>query len=149
MATLTPISGKVYRVSVSATLGGTYLVVKGMNAHEKTSNRSVQSVDTFDALNAFSEPGPREKSYRIDGLLIPDDPGQLQMRAAEATDTALYFKFLPQGGSSDGAVNTLGFTHLNKIGSLRWGASTTGPQTWGFDLLSQADEVITSGGFII
>jgi hypothetical protein len=149
MAVLTPISGKKFRVWVSATVNGTYTLIKGMNASEKTTNRSVESTDTFDALNAFSEPGAREKSYRVDGLLIPDDPGQLLVRGAEATDTEMFYKFLPLGGDTDVVENVRGFTHECKVGGMRWGARTAGAQTWGFDLLSQADEVITTGGYII
>lgn len=146
---LTPISGKIFRISESNLVGGTYVVVKSMNAVNKTSSRSVTSVDTFDATNAFSEPGAREKTATVDGLFVPADPGQIAVRAFEAADTAFFVKFLPMGGDANAGENTLGFTWNVKAGSLRYGAQTTGPQTWGFDLVSQADEVITTGGYIV
>jgi len=149
MAILTPVAGKLFRVSAATTVGGSYTVVKGMNASEKTTNRTTETTDTFDATNAFTDTGSREKTYAINGLLIPDDPGQIMVRDAERVDTVLFFKFLPVGGSAYATENVRGFTHACKAGSTRWGAQTSGAQTWGFDLVSQGDEVITTGGYII
>lgn len=149
MTMLVPISGKKMRISVGTAEAGPYTLVKGMNAYDKTSNRTVETVDTFDAANAFSEPGPREKGYTVNGLLIPDDPGQIIIRDGEAVDQLLYVKILPLGGDASGTENVRGFTHAVKVGTLRHGAQTTGPQTWGFDLVSQGDEVITAGGYIV
>lgn len=149
MAVNSPIAGKLFRISQATTLAGTYALVKGMNAFDMNSNRTTETTDTFDAAVAYSEPGPRERNYTVNGLLIPDDPGQVAVRGFEATDTAFYVKILPLGGSTDGAENVRGYTHLVKCGSLRHGAAVTGAQTWGFDLLSQADPVATSGGYVI
>lgn len=149
MAVLTLISGKKFRISLGTAEAGPYTIVKGMNAYDKSSNRTTDTFDTFDAVNAFSEPGPREKGYTVNGGLIPDDPGQLIARDAEAVDDLIYAKILPLGGDSDVVENVRGYTHAVKVGSLRHGAQTTGPQTWGFDLLSQGDEVITAGGYIV
>lgn len=149
MAVTTPISGKKFRISIGTAEAGPYTLIKGMNAYDKTSNRSTETVDTFDASNAYSEPGPREKGYTVNGLLIPDDPGQLIVRDGEAVDQLLYAKILPLGGDASGTENVRGFTHAVKVGTLRHGAQTSGPQTWGFDLVSQGDEVETSTGYVI
>src|SRR3954462_7505278 len=111
MAILTPITGKWLRISRSATLGGTYVLVKGMNSLDKNTNRTTTTEDTFDTVNAYSEAGPREKSYTINGLFIPDDPGQIAIRTQEAGDASEFHKFLPAGGSSDGTENVKGWTH--------------------------------------
>lgn len=149
MARLIPQAGKIFRISVATTVAGTYELVKGMNAVDKTTNRSVETTDTFDATNAFSEPGAREKSYTVNGLFIPDDPGQLIVRSAEATDSNIFVKIIPAGGDADATENVRGYTHEVKVGSMRYGATTTGAQTWGFDLLSQDDEVVSgAGGYI-
>lgn len=149
MAVLTLIPGKKFRIQLATAEAGPYTLVKGMNAYDKTSNRTTDTFDTFDQLNAFSEPGAREKGYTVNGGLIPDDPGQLLARDAEAVDDLVYAKILPLGGDSDPTESARGFTHAVKVGSLRHGAQTTGPQTWGFDLVSQGDEVITAGGYIV
>ena len=151
MAILTPITGKWLRISRSTTLGGTYTLVKGMNSMDKNTNRTTTTEDTFDTVNAYSEAGPREKSYTINGLMIPDDPGQIAVRTQEAGDLSEFFKFLPAGGSSDGTENVKGWTHQVKVGSTRYSAqSGGGAQTYGFDLISQADEATSgTGGYII
>jgi hypothetical protein len=149
MAVTTLISGKKFRISIATSLAGPYTLIKGMNAYDKSSNRTTDTFDTFDALNAFSEPGAREKGYTVNGGLIPDDPGQKIIRDAEAIDQLLYAKILPLGGDADATENVRGYTHATKVGSLRHGAQTTGPQTWGFDLVSQGDEAVTAGGYTV
>lgn len=149
MAVTTPVSGKLFRIYIATALAGPYTLIKGMNAYDKTSNRTTETQDTFDTVNAYSEPGPREKGYTVNGLLIPDDPGQKIIRDAEAIDTLLYAKILPLGGSGDSTENVRGFTHAVKVGTMRHGATTSGPQSWGFDLVSQGDEAVTVGGYII
>jgi hypothetical protein len=149
MPVTTPISGKLFRIFVATALAGPFTLIKSMNAYDKTSNRTTETVDTFDATNAYSEPGPREKGYTVNGLLVPDDPGQMVIRDAERLDTLLYIKVLPLGGSSDGTENVRGYTHAVKVGTMRHGAGTSGPQTWGFDLVSQGDEAVTVGGYVI
>lgn len=147
MATLIPYSGKEFRLSTSTTLGGTYTLIKGLNSITKNVSRTVNTEDTFDTNNAYSEPGPREVSYTVAGLFIPEDPGQLLVQSAEAADTAVYFKFLPRGGSADATENVKGFTHLCKVGSGDWGSvSGGGAATLGFTLLSQADSAATGAG---
>jgi hypothetical protein len=147
-ATTTPISGKLLRISLSATLGGTYVLIKGMNATEKTSSKTTTTTATYDDPNAFIDTATPEKTYRVDGLVEPADPGQQAVRAADAADSVQYYKFLPQGGSSDANENVLGWTHPCKVGSSRWGAPVGGAQTWGFDLVSQGAEAITTNGYI-
>jgi hypothetical protein len=151
MATLIPYSGKEFRLSTSTTLGGTYTLIKGLNSVTKNVSRTVNTEDTFDTNNAYSEPGPREVSYTVAGLHIPEDPGQLATQSAESTDTAVYFKFLPRGGSTDVVENVKGWTHLCKVGSGDWGSvSGGGASTIGFTLLSQEDAAPTgAGGYVI
>jgi hypothetical protein len=147
MSTLIPFSGKEFRLSTSTTLGGTYTLIKGLNSITKNVSRTVNTEDTFDTNNAYSEPGPREVSYTVAGLYIPDDPGQLLVQSAESTDTAVYYKFLPRGGSSDATENVKGWTHLLKVGSGDWGSTSGGgASTLGFTLLSQADAAATGAG---
>jgi hypothetical protein len=151
MTILTPITGKWLRISQSTTLGGTYVLVKGMNSLDKNSNRTTTTEDTFDTTNAYSEAGPREKSYTINGLMVPDDPGRIAVWSQEAADASYFFKFLPAGGSTDGVENVKGWTHQCKVGSTRYGAqSGGGAQTCGFDLISQGDEATSgTGGYIL
>ena len=151
MATLTPFDGKEFRLSISSTLGGTYTLVKGLNSVTKNVSRTTNTEDTFDTVNAYSSPGPREKSYTFAGLFIPEDPGQLLVQSAEQTDTAQFFKFLPRGGSTDATENVKGFTHQCKVGGGDWSqTSGGGAATIGFTLLSQGDEAVTGvGGYII
>jgi hypothetical protein len=71
----------------------------------------------------------------------------LLVQSAESTDTAVYMKFLPRGGSSDVTENVKGWTHLIKIGSGDWGSvSGGGAATLGFTMLSQADAAATGTG---
>ena len=149
MTWLVPTAGKEFRLSVAPTVGGTYTLVKGMNAATKENSRSTESTSSFDTTNAFTQVGAREVTAAVDGLLIPDDPGQILVRGYEAGDTLFYAKFLPKGGSADATENVRGFTWAVKVGTTRSGYTTDGAATWGFDLVSQADEVITVGGYII
>ena len=57
MATLTPYSGKEFRLSISTTLGGAYTLVKGLNSITKNVSRTTNTEDTFDMA---PDPSPTE-----------------------------------------------------------------------------------------
>lgn len=150
MAQTTPISGKVFRISAATTQAGTYSIVKGMTGYDKTGTVQTESTATFDAAVAFSDPGTPELSYSLNGLLIPDDPGQIIIRNAAASQATIWIKVLPMGGDANATENVRGFTHGVKVGTTRHNAQAgPGAQGWGFDLLSQEDPAVTVGGYII
>lgn len=144
------INSRKLKLQVATTVAGTYSVVGRMNAFEKTVNTSTESVPTYDTTTDISEPGTNEKSYRVDGLMVPDDAGQLIIRNAIATGTTVFVKVLPMGNDANATENVRGWTHECRIGSVRYSAPLPGIQRWGFDLLSVADEVVSGvGGYII
>lgn len=149
MAVTTPVAGKKFRLSTSTTLGGTYVLVKHMTAVDMNDTSQTESTPTFDSDVAFTDEGTSEITYTVNGLFVPDDPGQIAVRSARSTRTAVYFKFLPLGGDADATENVRGFTHLLGVSAKRYGAQAgPGAQTWGVDLVSKADPAITSGGYI-
>jgi hypothetical protein len=138
----TPMSGRQFRVSTSATEGGTYTLIGKMTGVTKTASTTTETTQTFEDENAYSDPGTNEVTASIDGLFVADDAGQVAIRDAKAAGSTVYLKFLPYAGGGDTTNDGRGFTWPVKIGSTRYGAvAAGGAQTWGFDAVSQGDEV--------
>jgi hypothetical protein len=142
MAITTPQSGRLFRVYTSTTEGGTYTLIGKMTGVTKTASTTTETTQTFEDENAYSDPGTNEVSASVDGLFVADDAGQVAIRDAKAAGSTIYLRMYPYGGSADVAENDRGFTWPVKIGSTRYGAvAAGGAQTWGFDAVSQGDEV--------
>lgn len=149
MASTSMSSGRWWKPMVCATIGGTYLAVKGMNASEVNTSRSTDVTDTFEG-DTYSEAGTRDRTYTLNGGWISDDPGQLVIRAAESTDAIFYYKPLPSGYSSDATENVRGMIAPVRAGSIRGPSATIGSkQTWGVDLLPDGTPAATgTGGYV-
>jgi hypothetical protein len=147
MAVTTPQSGRLFRISVSTTEGGSYTLVGKGTSFTKTASTTTETTQTFEDDNAYSDPGTNEVTGSYEGLFVMDDAGQNIIRDAKLSQDTIYVKLLPYGGSADTAINDRGHTWAVKVGSTRYGAQASGgAQTWGFDLVSQADPVEVPDG---
>jgi len=79
-----PITGDEFELYVSATQGGTYVIVDGLNSFRRRSNRGQQSTSFFGRSQQVTTYGKREVTFSVGGSPIPDDPGQKLLRDTEA-----------------------------------------------------------------
>jgi hypothetical protein len=127
------VEGKGFRLWVSATEAGTFVLVKDMNAYENTSDAPTEDTAVFDRAVAYSGPGVPVESFTIDGLLNPTDPGQEILRAARKDRTSVWARILPDG--------TNGYVQEFRVGARRHGAGAgAGFQTHGFTLSAVGDQ---------
>lgn len=141
--------GKTFRFLVSATLGGSYVVVAGMNAFNKTSQAQSEDFETFDEAVATTIPGTPTERVQLSGFFIPGDAGQEIIRNARATGTTVFGKVLPEGGSTDAAVNAKGYIQEFSVGSQNHSAAPRGLQPHGWELTAVAAGTATVGGYVI
>lgn len=148
MASTTMSSGRNIKLSVCATIGGTYVEIKGMNTTEINESTNVDVTDTYENVQ-YSEPGTNDKTYAIDGGWITDDPGQLIIRAAKASLATIYLEVLTEGRSADSTENVRGFRAPVRVGSTRFSSPIGTKKKWGVDLLPDgAAATQGTGGYI-
>lgn len=149
MANTSMSSGRNIKHSVCATIGGTYVVLLGMNATEINESTNVDVTDTYENVQ-YSEPGTNDKTYALDGGWITDDPGQLIVRAAKASLATIYLETLPEGRSADSTENVRGQRAPVRVGSTRFSSTIGTKKKWGVDFLPDgAPATVGTGGYLL
>ena len=149
MASTTMSSGRWLKLSVCATIGGTYQPILGMNTFEMPESTNVDVTDTYENVQ-YSEPGTNDKTYSMDGGYISDDPGQLVIRAAKAAAATFYLEVLPSGRSSDSTENVRGFRAPVRTASSRFSSPIGTKQKIGWDLVPDGSPATQgTGGYIL
>lgn len=130
-----PVQGTAFLLKV----GGT--IVEGLNKYNKQRTRSTQTFAVFNRATPYAITQPKEEKYSVTGLLIPGDPGQDQLRAAEAAQTPITITVLPDG--------VAGFSQEVYVNSHTHDAAPEGFQEVTFEFIANADASSISGGDLL
>ena len=106
-------------MSVATTTGGAYNTVLGMKDASMSMKGDNQDISTFGTDYIKRLQGLKDVTYSLSGFVdLTDTTGQTIIRTALTGDTALFFKFLPDG--------TNGWKQEVKVASFDMSAAVDG-----------------------
>lgn len=130
-----PVQGSEFLLKVGAT------IVEGLNKFNKQRTRSTSTFPVFNRATPWAITNPKEEKYSVTGLLIPGDPGQDLLRAAEQAQTPITITVLPDGAA--------GYSQEVYVNSHTHDASPEGYQEVTFEFIANADATAVAGGDLL